>query len=86
MGTQWNASLPASGGVHDPDVSQSSLAGIVSILAHLTLPCATLTLVYLAEYSLVAKTAVLEVSGRAICDVAMAFEPRVAADAFRKTS
>ena len=49
-----------SGGVHDPDVSQSTVPGVVSILAHLALPCATLTLVYLAEYSLVMRASVLE--------------------------
>jgi len=49
-----------SGGVHNPELSQSSPAGVLSILFHLALPCATLTLIYLAEYSLVMRASVLE--------------------------
>jgi len=55
--------LPAllpSGGVHTPTIDQASLAGVGDILRHLILPCATLTLVYLAEYSLVMRASVLE--------------------------
>ena len=55
--------LPAifpSGGVHSASVDQTSLQGIGDILMHLFLPCATLTLVYLAEYSLVMRASVME--------------------------
>ena len=55
--------LPAifpSGGMHSVGVNPDSLAGIWDTLQHLFLPCATLALVYLAEYSLVMRASVLE--------------------------
>lgn len=53
-------SLFPSGGVHTPTIDQASLRGVWDITKHLFLPCATLTIVYLAEYSLVMRASVLE--------------------------
>jgi peptide/nickel transport system permease protein len=49
-----------SGGIHEATTNQASLAGIWDITKHLCLPCLTLTLVYLAEYSLVMRASILE--------------------------
>jgi peptide/nickel transport system permease protein len=47
-----------------PGTSMSSLAGVRDLLAHLTLPVATLTLGYLAEYSLVMRSSMLDELGQ----------------------
>jgi peptide/nickel transport system permease protein len=51
------------GGLITPGVDPSSLAGVVDIAWHLVLPVLTLTLVYLADYSLIMRSSLLEEIG-----------------------
>jgi peptide/nickel transport system permease protein len=51
------------GGMHTPAGGGSGLAGLLDLLWHLTLPCTVLTLVYLAEYSLVMRSSLLDELG-----------------------
>ena len=47
------------GGLHSPDVDPASLAGVVDTAWHLVLPVLTLTLAYLADYSLVMRSSLI---------------------------
>ena len=51
------------GGLHSPDVDPSSLAGVVDLAWHLTLPVVTLTLAYLADYALIMRSSLLDEIG-----------------------
>jgi peptide/nickel transport system permease protein len=53
-------SLFPSGGVISPDVTAMSVQGWADVAWHLTLPALTLTLVYLAEYSLVMRASLVD--------------------------
>jgi peptide/nickel transport system permease protein len=50
-------------GMHNPAGGGSGLAGLGDLLWHLTLPCLVLTLVYLAEYSLVMRSSLIDELG-----------------------
>jgi len=51
------------GGLHSTDVDPSSLEGVLDTAWHLVLPVTTLTLAYLAEYSLVMRSSLLDELG-----------------------
>ena len=51
------------GGLHSTDVDPSSLAGWLDTARHLFLPVLTLTLAYLAEYSLIMRSSLLDELG-----------------------
>jgi peptide/nickel transport system permease protein len=51
------------GGLHSADADPSSLHGIVDTIWHLVLPVTTLTLAYLAEYSLIMRSSLLDELG-----------------------
>lgn len=51
------------GGLHSPDVNPNSLTGVLDTAWHLALPVATLTLAYLAEYSLIMRSSLLDELG-----------------------
>jgi peptide/nickel transport system permease protein len=51
------------GGLHSTDVDPTSLAGVVDTAWHLFLPVLTLTLAYLADYSLVMRSSLLDELG-----------------------
>jgi peptide/nickel transport system permease protein len=51
------------GGLHSTDVDPSSLAGVLDTLWHLVLPVITLTLAYLADYSLIMRSSLLDELG-----------------------
>jgi peptide/nickel transport system permease protein len=51
------------GGLHSVDVDPTSLAGVLDTAWHLTLPVVTLTLAYLADYSLVMRSSLLDELG-----------------------
>jgi peptide/nickel transport system permease protein len=53
-----------SGGEISPGVNGASLAGWVNVGWHLVLPVTTLTLIYLAEYSLVMRASLVEELGQ----------------------
>ena len=46
--------------MHNPDGGGAGLAGTGDLLWHLALPCLVLTLVYLAEYSLIMRSSLLD--------------------------
>jgi peptide/nickel transport system permease protein len=50
-------------GMHNPAGGGSGLASLGDLLWHLTLPCLVLTLVYLAEYSLVMRSSLIDELG-----------------------
>jgi peptide/nickel transport system permease protein len=52
------------GGLHSTDVDPASLQGVVDTAWHLTLPVITLTLAYLADYSLVMRSSLLDELGQ----------------------
>jgi peptide/nickel transport system permease protein len=52
------------GGLHSTDVDPSSLLGLADTAWHLTLPVVTLTLAYLADYSLVMRSSLLDELGQ----------------------
>jgi peptide/nickel transport system permease protein len=52
------------GGMISPGLSAASVRGFIDTLWHLTLPCLTLTLVYLAEYSLIMRASVVDELGQ----------------------
>jgi peptide/nickel transport system permease protein len=58
-----NIALFPDAGMHNPAGGGSGLAGLGDLLWHLTLPCIVLTLVYLAEYSLVMRSSLLDELG-----------------------
>jgi peptide/nickel transport system permease protein len=51
------------GGLHSVDVDPSSIAGWLDTARHLTLPVVTLTLAYLADYSLIMRSSLLDELG-----------------------
>ena len=51
------------GGLHSPDVNPSSLHGVLDTTWHLVLPVTTLTLAYLADYSLIMRSSLLDELG-----------------------
>jgi peptide/nickel transport system permease protein len=51
------------GGLHSVDVDPSSVAGVFDTIRHLTLPVVTLTLAYLADYSLIMRSSLLDEIG-----------------------
>jgi peptide/nickel transport system permease protein len=51
------------GGLHSPNVDPSSLHGILDTVWHLVLPVTTLTLAYLADYSLIMRSSLLDELG-----------------------
>jgi peptide/nickel transport system permease protein len=51
------------GGLHSADADPSSLHGVLDTTWHLTLPVATLALAYLAEYSLIMRSSLLDELG-----------------------
>jgi peptide/nickel transport system permease protein len=51
------------GGLHSPDVNPSSVHGVLDTTWHLVLPVTTLTLAYLAEYSLIMRSSLLDELG-----------------------
>jgi peptide/nickel transport system permease protein len=51
------------GGLHSTDVDPASLKGVLDTAWHLTLPVITLTLAYLADYSLVMRSSLLDELG-----------------------
>lgn len=51
------------GGLHSPDVDPASLHGILDTIWHLALPVTTLTLAYLADYSLIMRSSLLDELG-----------------------
>jgi peptide/nickel transport system permease protein len=59
--SHW-AIFPA-GGMHNPVGGGAGLAGLGDLLLHLALPCIVLTLVYLAEYSLVMRSSLIDELG-----------------------
>jgi len=48
------------GGIRSPGMDPWSPAGIADLLWHMTLPCLTLTLIYLAQYTLVMRSSILD--------------------------
>ena len=48
------------GGIVTPGVDTSSPAGWLNVLWHMVLPCTTLTLIYLADYSLVMRASLID--------------------------
>jgi peptide/nickel transport system permease protein len=52
------------GGMVSPGTDMGTPAGWLNVLWHLTLPCATLTLVYLAEYSLIMRASMVDETGQ----------------------
>ncbi len=51
------------GGLHSVDADPSSLSGVLDTAWHLTLPVVTLTLAYLADYSLIMRSSMLDELG-----------------------
>jgi len=51
------------GGLHSPDVDPNSLHGVIDTIWHLVLPVTTLTLAYLADYSLIMRSSLLDELG-----------------------
>ncbi len=63
VGFAFVPGLFPTGGLHSPDVDPGSLHGILDTIWHLTLPVATLTLAYLADYSLIMRSSLLDELG-----------------------
>jgi peptide/nickel transport system permease protein len=63
VGFAFVPGLFPTGGLHSPDVNPSSLHGILDTTWHLTLPVVTLALAYLAEYSLIMRSSLLDELG-----------------------
>jgi peptide/nickel transport system permease protein len=51
------------GGLHSPDVNPDSLKGVLDTAWHLVLPVTTLTLAYLADFSLIMRSSLLDELG-----------------------
>jgi peptide/nickel transport system permease protein len=51
------------GGLHSVDADPSSVSGVLDTIRHLTLPVITLTLAYLADYSLIMRSSLLDEIG-----------------------
>jgi peptide/nickel transport system permease protein len=63
VGFSFVPGLFPTGGLHSPDVAAASLHGIFDTAWHLTLPVVTLTLAYLADYSLIMRSSLLDELG-----------------------
>ncbi|HKD96541.1 MAG TPA: ABC transporter permease, partial [Micromonosporaceae bacterium] len=63
-GNQVGLGIFPLGGINDFDVDTSTPAGWANVAWHLVLPCATLTLGYLAQYSLVMRSSMLDEMGQ----------------------
>jgi peptide/nickel transport system permease protein len=63
-GNQMGLGIFPVGGMIDADVDGSTPAGWLNVAWHLTLPCVTLTLAYLAQYSLVMRSSMLDEIGQ----------------------
>ncbi len=64
VGFAFVPGLFPTGGLHSPDiVDTNSVHGILDTIWHLTLPVITLTLAYLAEYSLIMRSSLLDELG-----------------------
>jgi len=63
-GNQIGLGLFPTGGIHSPDVTGGAIGSVVDVGYHLFLPCLTLTLAYLAEYSLVMRSSLLDEMGQ----------------------
>ena len=59
-GNQEGLGIFPTGGMIDDNVDGSSVAGWLNVAWHLTLPCLTLTLAYIAQYSLVMRSSMLD--------------------------
>jgi peptide/nickel transport system permease protein len=59
-------------GIHDFNVDPFTPSGIVNVAWHMTLPCLTLTLAYLAQYSLVMRSSMLDEMGQDYAQTARA--------------
>ncbi|MFE5326721.1 ABC transporter permease [Embleya sp. NPDC056575] len=51
------------GGLHSPGVAPMSVEGVADTIWHLVLPTTTLTVTYLAEYSMIMRSSMLDVMG-----------------------
>ncbi|MFJ6726392.1 ABC transporter permease [Streptomyces sp. NPDC091281] len=51
------------GGLHSPGVDPTSFVGVADTVWHLVLPTVTLTISYLAEYSIIMRSSMLDVMG-----------------------
>jgi peptide/nickel transport system permease protein len=58
----WLAWFPV-GGYSDPQAATTGFPHLLDVARHLTLPCAALTVGYLAEYQLIMRSALLDVMG-----------------------
>jgi peptide/nickel transport system permease protein len=63
VGFAFVPGLFPTGGLHSPDVNPNSVHGVLDTTWHLILPVATLTLAYLAEYSLIMRSSLLDELG-----------------------
>jgi peptide/nickel transport system permease protein len=63
-GNQVGLGIFPTGGIADSNVDTSSPEGWVNVLQHLFLPCLTLTLAYLAQYSLIMRSSMLDEMGQ----------------------
>ena len=52
------------GGLHSVGVDPSSIEGVLDTIWHLTLPVITLTLAFLADYTLIMRSSLLDESAR----------------------
>src|SRR5262245_13612560 len=63
-GNQMGLGLFPTGGMHDVTPPEGWFANALDVLHHLFLPCLTLTLAYLAEFSLVMRSSLLDEMGQ----------------------
>ncbi len=63
VGFSFVPGLFPTGGLHSPSADPSSLHGVLDTTWHLVLPVTTLTLAYLAEYSLIMRSSLLDELG-----------------------
>jgi peptide/nickel transport system permease protein len=63
VGFAFVPGLFPTGGLHSSDVDPSSLTGVLDTVWHLALPVTTLTLAYLADYSLIMRSSLLDELG-----------------------
>jgi peptide/nickel transport system permease protein len=63
VGFWWVPGIFPTGGLHSATVDPSSLHGVLDTTKHLTLPVVTLALAYLAEYSLIMRSSLLDELG-----------------------
>ena len=63
VGFAFVPGLFPTGGLHSPNVDPNSLHGVFDTIWHLVLPVTTLTLAYLADYSLIMRSSLLDELG-----------------------